>query len=212
MQARKSFPISIGHNRSSFSAILCISYNEMQESKALLAYGLKQISPKAQGIRVEKGFFGDPLLIHESESSYQASVSHSSSITGVIVTNACIPIGLDIEKIKPRDYKCYFTDGERSLIQAHDKFYQPALETLLWATKEALSKAIRLGFTVDVSIYTVKSIQIKDGIVFFKFVHFPRFQCQGIIMEDEYALAIAYPLEVDLLLTEEILSLRGEYV
>lgn len=90
------------------------------------------------------------VLKFQTASSVQ-SLSHSHGHAALLVANAQIPLGVDIEKIKPRDFgalaEWVCTVEEQHYLAASNRqaeaFYR------LWCIKEALIKAAALNFPAD---------------------------------------------------------------
>ncbi len=99
-------------------------------------------------IRLEES--GRPLLfVDERPSALHLSITHSGGIAAAIA--ASHPIGLDVERIEPRDHTfeaLVLTDGDRSRL---DGLTGPARDeslTLLWCEKEAYAKLEGSGLRI----------------------------------------------------------------
>ncbi|WP_416188974.1 4'-phosphopantetheinyl transferase family protein [Neisseria sp. CCUG17229] len=91
-------------------------------------------------------------LKFQTASSIQ-SLSHSHGHAALLTADTVMPIGVDIEKIKPRAYKvlaeCVYSQEEQSYLAQMgwpiEEFYR------LWCLKEALIKATGFNFPADMA-------------------------------------------------------------
>lgn len=144
---------------------------------------------KLNSICILKGIFNFPIVI--SQSKYAISWSHSDNRVIALAFPKEIMMGIDIEKININ--KSYMLD---TIFKYHTNIQiglcAEAKFTLLWTACEALSKALRIGFTVSLSIFEIKDIICKEKIYCIYYKNFPNFV--GIsYLKEEYFVTIAYP-------------------
>ncbi|MFZ1552715.1 MAG: 4'-phosphopantetheinyl transferase superfamily protein [Anaerolineae bacterium] len=61
-------------------------------------------------------------------------------------------IGVDIERVRPRDWnfvETFFTEAEIRQVQTAPPAWRDTLITAIWSAKEAALKVVKLGLTVD---------------------------------------------------------------
>lgn len=150
-------------------------------------------------IRIDNGFFGQPVIIgHPLERGVQVSISHSGLLGAAISFYEDCPTGVDIEVIDAANSKFLHmtTSVSEQELLALLPIAQEVSLTLLWTAKEALSKAIRTGFTLDFEILEVNQITIVGGGYEICFSHFPHFR---VISHhyNNFIFSIAFPFKRD---------------
>jgi phosphopantetheinyl transferase len=141
-------------------------------------------------IQVIKGVFGQPILLSGlHDKILNVSISHKKSLLGALVFESDHPIGLDIELLM---------DNPNSILKSmcKDEIYeleQQGLSTInAWSAKEAISKILCCGNTVDFNLFKVTNLR-KDGDRYFgEYQHFPQYKFIGFIVKD-HIITIAYP-------------------
>lgn len=99
------------------------------------------------------------------------SFSHKKGYVVAICSKRIFPMGVDLEMAeasKIRAFRRYVSDEEAAFLSGLAPEDQAAI---LFSAKEAVSKVVRLGFSVSKSIYDVSSVERMD--VFYR-VHFKR--------------------------------------
>ena len=115
-----------------------------------------------QAIGFDLNQYGKPAL-DEPESIRRIQFNASSSAsTGAIAISDGIPLGFDIEKIKPgssADYdlivKNEFTDDENHWYEKHDKLDRIRVFFELWTCKEAYLKALGIGLSGKLDSFSI---------------------------------------------------------
>lgn len=119
---------------------------------------------------VDRGEFGQPVL--REAGPWAVSLAHAGPCVAALVHDCATPLGLDVEMI-----------SERTLSIASRTFQTPAhaigLHDLTpirtWTAAEALSKAIRTGFTINTELLE-SSIVSRDGdVAHHSYAHFPQY-------------------------------------
>ncbi len=107
--------------------------------------------------RLEHTKSGKPLLV---DSTAEISISHSHGI-GWAGLHRSGWIGLDAERIETRSdafLMDWFTEGERILCGSSSLY-----QTIVWSTKEALSKLLGTGFTLHPTCFEIMRICTKTN-------------------------------------------------
>lgn len=143
-----------------------------------------------QRLSIKKGIFNQPVV---ENNNIDFSISHCSNI----VVATCFPksylVGIDIEKIK-YDNLCYIENFYPKNKVPYGIKEEIAC-TISWTAAEAISKALKIGFTANPQIFCIKNISIKNDIFFIDFVNFPNFKGFSFKL-DEYIFSIIVPKNV----------------
>lgn len=143
--------------------------------KALCAY-LKTSALTA--IEIGYGVFFQPVIYTAAVRNTQVSIAHSGNKAAAVVFPEEIPMGIDLEEISALrnwDKLMPLTAAEeRMALQLN--YSSNEVLTLFWSVKEALSKAVKLGFTVDLSMYELATCQQVDGYLESTFTYFTQFK------------------------------------
>lgn len=115
---------------------------------------------------IDSGIFQFPVVRSESgiAGNKQVCISHCDHFCAALAFPEAHPLGIDIEEIDPEKVlliREYLTVRENELIKAAGI---PELIgcILMWTAKEALSKILRTGLTLDMSILEIDSWR-QDG-------------------------------------------------
>lgn len=148
------------------------------------------IYKKWQEIEVLKGIFGQPILRDVGcGKNLHLSIAHKKDLIGSLVFDAEHPLGLDIELVcvNPASLLKVIDENE---IQELGQIGLSAIHA--WSAKEALSKILRCGYTVDFSFFKIKNVQQQESSYCGEYVHFPQYRFTGFIAK-EHVLTIAFP-------------------
>jgi phosphopantetheinyl transferase (holo-ACP synthase) len=136
------------------------------------------IMPDLADIVVDKDDQGAPHVRLRGEAGQELSdlplpnltLTHAAgvAIAGVAGPGSPARIGLDLEAIEERDdnfAENYFTEAERSIeVQGADEpLDRPTQLTVLWSTKEAVSKALGLGLKLALGELIVDDLRADNG-------------------------------------------------
>lgn len=126
-------------------------------------------------IDIAPGVFNQPV-VHGAK--HQVSIAHCGDWATAVAFPEEAPLGIDIEQVGMRILQLknlFLTPMEIRLIQQLELPQEQGI-TMFWALKEALSKALKIGLTVQFELVEVSSIQPTisgwEGI----FKHFPTFK------------------------------------
>ncbi|MCT4598811.1 MAG: 4'-phosphopantetheinyl transferase superfamily protein [Vallitalea sp.] len=149
-------------------------------------------------IEIGYGLLGYPIVSRTNQ-AIEITLSHCENEAIAIAFNKDIMLGIDIEKIniERQDVLEKVTTNREHII--NEKINLPSITfmTLIWTAKEALSKAIKTGFTVDMEIFQVKNIFEKGGVYYIDFLYFPTFSAIGKVVKDKI-VTIAYVKKIDM--------------
>ncbi|SEW51893.1 4'-phosphopantetheinyl transferase family protein [Chitinophaga arvensicola] len=144
----------------------------------------------AAEICIRTGVFGQPLLYCPGHSNIQVSIAHSGSHAIAVVFPEGHPMGVDIEDTRNARLLSPLTPAEATLA---------ADPLLLWTAREALSKVLKTGLTIDLELLAVAAVSFESGFLIVTFAHFPQYKAIS-WMAGPMACSLVLPLrsEIDL--------------
>jgi len=101
-------------------------------------------------------------FLHEKPAPISLSISHSAGTAFCAVCSAGIPLGCDLEEIRPREANFaadYLTCEELLAVEKAGHADRDLLITLIWSAKESVLKALRHGLRRD-----TRSVQVLPHI------------------------------------------------
>lgn len=150
---------------------------------------------KLNQISIERGIFNQPVLYCPNNvKNIQVSISHTNNIAVSIAFPEEHPLGVDIEKVSDTTVealKAKMLYKEMDLLQSVQMDKNPGL-TMLWTVKESLSKVMKTGLTVPLSIYAVKKMNRVENGYICEFDHFIQYKTFSWII-DHYICTICLP-------------------
>lgn len=152
--------------------------------KALLIAGMKQLDLIADWAQLKRNDYGKPYLDH-SASGIEFNISHSENYVVAAISN--VPIGIDIEAIRPldiADFENCFSSGEwRRIIDGK----APLLQFFTyWSIKEAVIKAAGKGLSIPLSEVCIGESKVYIDVVQYAF--------KELKLDPEYSLVLASPV------------------
>lgn len=152
-----------------------------------------QLSPNA--INIVPGVWGFPLIHSPGLHKATVSIGHTDRcVTAIFYSSNTHPVGIDIEEIKSRNlpaFKTFISDVEQELITSRQLPFLDAMH-LIWSAKEAAGKALRVGFTIPETLYTISSVDCDQGLYHICFEKLSILQVIG-WLHDEFSICIAFP-------------------
>lgn len=148
-----------------------------------------------ESINIAYGAWGFPLI--QAEGLYQTSISiahtdhYAASLLSLTNTH---PIGIDLEEIDEDHNKAldrFISAKEQSMVKDFDGRKTELLH-LLWSSKEAAGKALKIGFNAPEDIYSISEVGIEKGFFHVSFDQLPQMKVVGWI-QDGHILCIAFP-------------------
>lgn len=158
------------------------------------ALGVYLNTTNLSGIDIGYGIFHQPVIYTQGTPNTQISITHSAAYAAAIVFPENVSIGIDIEQVDPlRNWNEFMSfTAHESAIAAQINQDTNKLLTLFWTAKEALSKAIKLGFTIDAKLYEMASCRYVNGWLESTFVYFTPFKAYSWYAGD-YCWSIVVP-------------------
>lgn len=139
----------------------------------LAAFDFTGVAPAS--IRIRPGVFGQPVLSCPGHSNLQVSITHSDGSAMAVVFPESHPMAVDIEAIDGSRFLPPVTPAEMRLM-ASLPYSTDEQQFLLWTAREALSKVLRTGFTTDLELFDVKSVERNGDFLISTFVHFMQYK------------------------------------
>jgi len=150
---------------------------------------------KLNQISIGRGVFNQPVLYCPNNvNNIQVSISHVSNIAVSIAFPEEHPLGIDIERISEPTVEALkekLLEKEIDLLPLVQLDKKTGL-TMLWTVKESLSKVMKTGLTVPLSIYSVKKINIFESGFICEFDHFIQYKTFSWLI-DHYICTICLP-------------------
>lgn len=153
---------------------------------------------------IKNGIFNQPEIFDLNHSPAGVSISHTDELSFSVAFDICCSLGVDIEQIAdPAAGYIYEYLTENEKIISHS--FHPVI---LWAAKESLSKALKVGLTSEFTIYEIQSIQSQPKYLIISYTYFPQYKCLAIPIGN-YILSISIPSTADCDISEFINKLQS---
>ncbi|MBL4604126.1 MAG: 4'-phosphopantetheinyl transferase superfamily protein [Flavobacteriaceae bacterium] len=159
---------------------------------------------------IDHGIFGFPVL-ESNNNGLKITLAHTESSGFAACFDQRDKIGVDIEEIentKNAIIETSLTTDEIELVGSYHLERSKYLH-LIWAAREALSKALQTGFLIPLELLAVASIEKKNDLYEVKFKHFSLFEVIAFQLHNSIC-TIAFPERCELDL-EPILELKERY-
>ena len=120
------------------------------------AFALYTSRTTPKNITTSAGVWGYPYI---EDSDLNISIAHTDKCVIAVCTSGSFPIGIDIEEYKSSNEELIISqlsDAEKNIFTKSSS-HSEALH-ILWAAKEAASKALRTGFRLPMSLFEVSDI------------------------------------------------------
>lgn len=179
--------------------------------KYAILVGNPSVCPK--NIHIDSGVFNYPYLKAEHCKNISISLSHSQNMAVAIAFPEHHIMGIDLEIINEN----YLAVMKKILLRKEEELIENVNGSLisnsvyLWTSKEALSKAIKTGFSADIEIFEINSVK-KVGLEIinsFKFFH--QYKTISVNIGD-YVCSIALPKKTEIDLSSFYNSLKEIYL
>ena len=128
---------------------------------------LLQNNEAISSFSVEFGIFQFPVVKYIQDQNIQVSITHCDSLGIAFAFPEEHPLGIDVEKIDAdmvETMKIAIVDKEYDLMSSCSLDVAEG-SALVWTLKEALSKVLKTGLTLDFKILEVESLE-KNGLVY----------------------------------------------
>ncbi len=136
-------------------------------------YDITQVKEEMQQIHIGRGQFGHPI-VKGKQGNCQVSITHCADYAAAVAFPEEVMIGLDMERIEHKTQlgiEAVLTDREAKLIPT---FLDKELFALImWTTKEALGKFLKLGLTVNFEVLQIADVRWVESGYQSEFRFFP---------------------------------------
>ena len=142
-------------------------------------------------IEIRNGVFNNPVL---EDPYFDVSISHANNVAAGLVFDRSFPMGIDVEAINPSkiDALSSVTTSEEIGGTGDDLF----LLTVAWCMKEALSKAIRTGFTIPLDLLAIREMTQIDEMFVCVFENFAQYKGYAKKISDDSVFAVVCPKQL----------------
>ncbi|MBL4889457.1 MAG: 4'-phosphopantetheinyl transferase superfamily protein [Candidatus Lindowbacteria bacterium] len=168
-------------------------------AKKALAEVIPHLVPNQ--ILISSGVFGQPCLEIPHDSLLEVSIAHSDALSAAMVGPRRHPLGIDIEVINPDKQKTLASQVTEEELLLFENFEMTDIERLtrIWATKEALSKALRTGMTCPFEILSIRSAEPDPSspLITGRFHNFSQYTFHSWAVET-FAFSLALPFRTTL--------------
>ncbi|OEK09345.1 hypothetical protein A8C32_11535 [Flavivirga aquatica] len=138
---------------------------------------LVQDNQTLNSISIKFGVFQFPVVKNLANKNIQISISHSDEYGIACAFPEEHPIGIDIQKINnDLDIMANYVFEKESQQIASCSLEKKIGNTLIWASKESLSKILKTGLTLDFKIMEINSIFKKEGCYVCHFKNFTQYK------------------------------------
>ncbi len=151
-------------------------------------------------IGISNGVMFHPILKHPRALNMQISITHSQDLAAAIAYPEEHPIAVDIEQIDnkaKRASRNFISEDEWSLMHPLSLDENSSC-TMVWTVKEALSKLLRTGLSTPFSVFHIKKIENHKHYYISWFTNFSQYKVLSFLLDDGFAVSIAYPYKTDL--------------
>lgn len=157
---------------------------------------------KMNQVLIQRGVFDQPVIYGAGIVGTQVSISHTEEFGAALVFDESHPMAIDIEVSQTthtETIKNLLTESEISLLAKHqglfkEGFFNKTPYSWIWTAKESLSKVLRTGLTVEMSIYEVKNLCFEEPYLIGYFTNFPQYKSVSFIWHD-VIVTIAMPVQ-----------------
>jgi phosphopantetheine--protein transferase-like protein len=177
--------------------------------------GIRRLSD----IVIKNGWFNQPYILCDT-SKADISITHCNRLAAALAFPKDILCGVDIENIKDttsQTVKSILSEKESKLICDYSEYTGDELLTAMWCSKEACSKALKIGFSSGTKMFEISNIEVSEDKIEVCFDNLKNLKATVFPVYD-YLVALAYPanLKMDLKIKEfifcieELISFRAK--
>ncbi len=181
-------------------------YETLKYDKRKVSYLLGRITAKTavrellrqdivlQSFSVVSGVFQFPVVRHIPTHNVQVSISHCDNLGIALAFPEEHPLAVDIERIdedKIITMKSIICVGEVEKV-SECALTEATEATVLWTIKEALSKILKTGLTVNFELLEIEFIQREGAILTGIFKHFSQYRSISLVV-GEHVCSIVLP-------------------
>lgn len=165
-------------------------------AKKTLACYLEAPEMDLREVEIKNGVLGQPVL----SQPLWLSISHSKHYGLAVCSPLSCPITVDIEETEMSGYDhllSVMTENEKTLSELNQSDNKGLFYVLIWTMKEALSKFLMGGLSIDYRILSVSNVVISGNSTHASFEHFPHLKAYSLCMRDAVSTFV-YPSNGDL--------------
>ncbi|WP_343834582.1 4'-phosphopantetheinyl transferase family protein [Bacillus horti] len=148
-----------------------------------------------EDISIINGVFNQPVLYYPNSSErIQVSISHADHLAVALAFPEEHPMGIDVEKVSGDNEEALLRqmlDTELELLKGQQLLLNQGL-TLLWTAKEALSKVLKTGLTVPLSVLAIHHLEKTDEGYMCEFKNFLQYKTYSWLF-DCYVCSLCLP-------------------
>lgn len=160
-----------------------LKYDRRKKSYLLGRIAAKQAVSKLLGkdqaidsFSIQFGVFNFPVVRYVQHQNIQVSITHCDNLGIALAYPEEHPLGVDVEKIdvdKVETMKALIVDTEYDLISSCSLAEG---STLIWTIKEALSKILKTGLTLEFKILEIETLQKEGTLYISTFKYFSQYK------------------------------------
>lgn len=154
-------------------------------------------------IAITAGIFQFPIVQHSVTRNLQVCITHCDNLGIALAYPEAHPLGVDIEKtnkVNTDVIKEQFTSEEARLLTTVS-LPETVTTTMLWTMKEALSKILKTGLTMDMKVLEIQSLVKEDDHLYTgEFKHLIQYKAICCI-SDHYICSLVIPRKTTVDLT-----------
>ncbi|MDO3681065.1 4'-phosphopantetheinyl transferase superfamily protein [Paenibacillus ehimensis] len=166
--------------------------------QAISAYN-RMGEPQLRHIWVQQGVFQQPVVMLPRTEPLQITITHCDHIAAAIAFPEAHPLGIDLEKIDGANVNAIesqITAPEKQMIADTSLEYEAAL-TMLWTSKESLSKILKTGLMTPLPVYEINHMDIKQDYVVTSYANFAQYRSVS-FRAGSYMCSITLPKRTEL--------------
>ncbi|WP_088835124.1 4'-phosphopantetheinyl transferase family protein [Paenibacillus tyrfis] len=144
--------------------------------QAISAYN-RMAEPQLGQIWVQQGVFQQPVIMLPRTEPLQITITHCDHIAATIAFPEAHPLGIDLEKIDGANVSAIesqITASEKHMIADTPLDYEAAL-TMLWTSKESLSKILKTGLMTPLPVYEINHMDINQDCIVTSYTNFAQY-------------------------------------
>ena len=161
---------------------------------------------------ISAGIFGQPILTGNQPHKAGVSISHSAGVAACIVFDEAHPMAIDLEMIdleKALSIKDQLSQHELNMCRKLEES-RPLSYMRLWSMKEALSKVLKTGLSMEFKVLEFEALDSSGGRVTGYFRNFMQYKAISWISEG-YVWSMALPAQSILAEEEDLYTVLSAH-
>jgi 4'-phosphopantetheinyl transferase len=164
-------------------------------------------------IEIRPGVFQHPVVhLDGGGARRQVSITDSEPWGAALAFPEEHPMAIDVERVQARDVLaslCVPTAHEGPRLAAC-ALAEPQRHSIAWTAKEALSKVLKTGLTLDFKILEISALHPHARHLECLFANFPQYRAVSWLLQD-FAWSIVLPRKSDLDADAAVAALSAEF-